>query len=543
MRKVLVLAKTLLKSSSGAAVNQKQGRRWWVPLVLGFAFLSMGFSVGMMALGIYEALVPLGAQGVIMPLAMGGTSAVIFIFGVFYTVSLMYHADDVPLLLALPLKPWQILGAKFLTLVVYEYIFQAFILMPVLVVYGIKSGAGAVYILYSAILFAILPVIALSMAAVLVMVVMRFTSFGKNKQAFRFAGGIIALVLAIGLNIGMQNTMTQLTPEQLAALADGSSLVSVLERMFPGLPFASQALIGSNTLSGLWNLLLFVLCSAAALAVFLGLGQLLYFKGLTGVTEAAGKRRLLSAEELDKRTAGTSATRSYIGKELKMLTRSPIAFMNCVLMNLIWPVLVLVMVFTRGGSFAELSGVVASLNAGDAVAVLTGVAAFMSCANAVTSTAVSREGKQLYFMKYIPMPIRKQLMAKVYTGMLLSAMGTVLLIVLALAMGVGVLTALLALALSLPAVAAGSLVGMLIDASRPKLDWLNEQQAIKQNVNVLLHMLAGVLIGAAVIAPVMLLRMSLAGAAAYIAVLLGLLTLVFLSGMRGATSRIETMDA
>jgi len=542
MRKVFVLAKTLLKSSSGAAANQKQGRRWWVPLVLAIAFMSMGFSVGMMALGIYEALVPMGAQGVIMPLAMGGTSVVTFIFGVFYTVSVMYHADDVPLLLALPLRPWQILGAKFLTLVVYEYIFQAFILLPVLVVYGYKSAAGAAYILYSVILFAILPVIALSMAAVLVMAVMRFTSFGKNKQAFRFAGGIIALALAIGLNIGMQNA-TKFTPEQLAALADGSSLVSVMERMFPGLPFASQALIGSKTLPGLWNLLLFVLCSAAAFAVFLGLGQLLYFKGLAGVTEAAGKRRLLSEEELDKRTAGTSATRSYIAKELKMLTRSPIAFMNCVLMNLIWPVLVLVMVFTQNGSFAELSGFVASLNAGDSVAVLTGVAAFLSCANAVTSTAVSREGKQLYFMKYIPMPVGKQLMAKVYTGMLLSATGIVLLIVLAVAMGVDVLAALPALALSLLAVAAGSLVGMLIDASRPKLDWLNEQQAIKQNVNVLLHMLAGVLIGAAVIVPVMLLRMSLAGATAYIAVLLGLLTLVFLRGMRGAALRIETMDA
>jgi len=542
MRKVFVLAKTLLKSSSGAAANQKQGRRWWVPLVLAIAFMSMGFSVGMMALGIYEALVPMGAQGVIMPLAMGGTSVVTFIFGVFYTVSVMYHADDVPLLLALPLRPWQILGAKFLTLVVYEYIFQAFILLPVLVVYGYKSAAGAAYILYSVILFAILPVIALSMAAVLMMAVMRFTSFGKNKQAFRFAGGIIALALAIGLNIGMQNA-TKFTPEQLAALADGSSLVSVMERMFPGLPFASQALIGSKTLPGLWNLLLFVLCSAAAFAVFLGLGQLLYFKGLAGVTEAAGKRRLLSDEELDKRTAGTSATRSYIAKELKMLTRSPIAFMNCVLMNLIWPVLVLVMVFTQNGSFAELSGFVASLNAGDSVAVLTGVAAFLSCANAVTSTAVSREGKQLYFMKYIPMPVGKQLMAKVYTGMLLSATGIVLLIVLAVAMGVGVLTALPALALSLLAVVAGSLVGMLIDASRPKLDWLNEQQAIKQNVNVLLHMLAGVLIGTAIIVPVMLLRMSLAGATAYIAALLGLLTLVFLRGMRGAALRIEAMDA
>ena len=127
--------------------------------------------------------------------------------------------------------------------------------------------------------------------------------------------------------------------------------------------------------------------------------------------------------------------------------------------------------------------------------------------------------------------------------MLLSAMGIVLLIVLALIMGVGVLAVLPALVLSLLAAAAGSLVGMLIDASRPKLDWINEQQAIKQNVNVLLHMLVGVLIGATVIVPVILLRMSLAGAAAYIAVLLGLLTLVFLRGMRGAASRIEAMDA
>lgn len=543
MRKVFILAKTLLKSSGGLMTNQKKGRRWWVPLVLAFAFLALGLSIGMMALGLYEALAPMGAQGVIMPLAMGATSVVIFIFGIFYTVSVMYHADDVPLLLALPLRPWQILGAKFLNLIVYEYIFEAFIMLPILVVYGIKSGAGVTYILYSAILFAILPVIALSMAAVLVMVVMRFTSFGKNKQAFKFVGGIIALVLALGLNMVLQNAASRFTPEQLAALADGSSLVAVVERMFPGLPFASRALVGSNALPGLWNLLLFALCSAAAIAVFLALGQLLYFKGLAGVTEAGGKRRLLSEEELGKCTAGTSATRSYIGKELKMLTRSPIAFMNCVLMNLIWPVLALIMMFTQNGSFTEVSGAISSLDAGATVAVLTGVAAFVSCANAITSTAISREGKQLYFMKYIPMPIQKQLLAKVYTGMLLSAVGIVLLIVLAVVMGVGVLTALPALALSLLAMASGSLVGILIDASRPKLDWLNEQQAIKQNMNVLLHMLVGMLIAAAVIVPVMLLRMSLAGAAAYIAVLLGLLTWVFLRGMRGAVSRIEIMDA
>jgi ABC-2 type transport system permease protein len=540
MRKVLILAKTLLKSG-GAVRSRKKGRQWWVPLLLGVAFLSFAFSIGMMTLGIYEVLANWGAQGVILPLAMGATSVVIFIFGVFYTVSVMYHADDVQLLLALPLKPWQILGAKFLTLVVYEYIFETFILLPVLVVYGIKSMAGAPYIIYSIILFAILPVIALSMASVLVMIVMRFTSFGKNKQAFKFIGGIIALVLALGLNVGLQSAANSFTQEQLAALTSGS-LVSVVEKIFPGIPFASQALIGSAALTGLWNLLLFILCSAAALGVFLALGQWLYFKGLAGVTEAGGRRKRLSAEELGKSTAGTSATRSYVGKELKMLTRSPIAFLNCVAMNFIWPVLALVMTMSRGGSLAEMSGLVQNIDAGSIIAVLVGIGAFISSANAITSTAISREGRSLYFMKFIPMPMHKQLMAKVYTGMLLSSFGIVLMAVIAVIMGVGVVTVLIALALSLLAMTAGALVGLLIDAARPKLDWINEQQAIKQNLNVILHMLVGMLMAGAVIVPALVMQMTLAVAAIYIIVLFGLLTLLLWRGVRGAARRIEAMD-
>jgi ABC-2 type transport system permease protein len=134
-------------------------------------------------------------------------------------------------------------------------------------------------------------------------------------------------------------------------------------------------------------------------------------------------------------------------------------------------------------------------------------------------------------------------MAKVYTGMLLSSFGIVLLAVLAVIMGIDILTALLALVLSLLAISAGSLVGLLIDASRPKLDWINEQQAIKQNLNVMLHMLVGLLMAAAVIIPVLILKMTLAAASAYIVVLLGLLILIFWRGMRGAAARIEAMDA
>ena len=545
MRKIIVLVKVLLKSGGLISNNKQRKARWWVPLVLLVAFASFALSIGMMATGLYDVLEPAGMAGALLPLAMGATSVMIFLFGVFYVVSVMYHADDVPLLMALPLRPYQMLAAKFITLVLYEYIFEAFLLLPIVIVYGIRSGAGGLYILYSSIVFAVLPVIALSMASVLVMIVMRFTSFGKNKQAFKFVGGIIALLLAIGLNVALQSAVSSFSAEQMAALMTGeASLVSLLERLFPGLVFASQALIRSADMAGLWNLLLFVLSSAAATAIFMVLGQLLYFKGLAGVTEAAAKRRGLTAQELGKSTARTPAVRSYVVKELRLLMRSPVAFLNCVAMNLIWPVLFLIMIFSGGQSISAVSGMVAGMDTGTVLAIIVGASAFAGSANGVTSTAISREGRSVYFMKYIPMPMEKQLYAKLMTGMLLSGISIVLLAVLAVVLGVGVLTALIALALSVLAVTGGSLAGLLIDAGNPKLDWVNEQQAIKQNVNVLLHMLAGLVFAALLVVPVLLLQLSPVLAGVYIAVVLSLACLVmWRSVAKGASARIAAMDA
>ncbi len=545
MRKIWVLLRVLLKSG-GALVSKKKGRQWWLWLLLGFSFLILAFSVGMMALGMYEVTATQGAQGLLVPLALGATSAIIFIFGVFYTISVMYHADDVQQLLALPVRPYQILGAKFLTLVIYEYIFESIILLPILVVYGIKSGAGVPYVIYSVLLFAILPVIALSMASALVMLVMRFTSFGKNKQAFKFVGGLIALVLAIGMNVGIQTSANNITQEQLAALATNmSSLIGVVERIFPGTSFASQALLNSAAMSGLWNMLLFVLCTAAAAGLFLLLGQLLYFKGLAGVSEAAGKRRALSAAELGKSTAGTSAVRSYVAKELRMLMRSPIAFLNCVALTFMWPVLLVVMMVSGGGgSLSMLGGMMSNLGPNVLVAALAAAGAFISCGNGITSTAISREGRSLYFMKYVPMPMEQQLKAKLYSGMLLSGIGVLEIAVLAVVLGADILVVLLAVALSFVALTAGSLAGLLIDAARPKLNWVNEQQAIKQNLNVMLHMLVGLLLAAVIAVPVLVVGMPLVWVCVYILLVLGAASLLMWRGIaRGAARRIDAMDA
>ncbi len=546
MHKILILAKILLKGGAGftGGSDSKKGKsRWWlIPLLL-FAFGSFAFSIVFMTFGLYDFLNPIGAADAIISLAFGATSLVVFLFGVFYVVSVMYHADDVSLLLGLPLRPYQILGAKFVTLVVYEYIFEAFILVPMLVAYGLKSGAGALYVIYSVILFALLPVIALVLAAVIVMLVMRFTRFGKNKQVFNFVGGIIAIAVAVGFNIFIQTSVNNISSEQLLAFATGqSSLSAIMSRIFPGIGFASAALSQSTALAGLWNLLLFVLCAAAATGVFLCIGQLIYFQGLAGVTEAAAKRKRLSNEAFEKSTARTSVTKAYVMKELRLLVRSPIAFLNCVLMNFIWPVLMLVMLM-GSGQLETLKPYITAMDSGLLIAILVGMGAFISNANLITSTAISREGRTFYFSKFIPVSMSKQLDAKAITGILLSGVGLVLLAVLAVIMGAGIITALVALILSLIASVGGSYIGLLIDAGHPKLNWMNEQQAIKQNANGMLQMLVGVIFGAAIIVPVAVSGMPDILAIVFVAVLVLIVTVVSRQRViKGAAAKLEQMD-
>lgn len=540
MRKIFILAKTLLKGGGTFTVSKKSRSKFLLPMILLVALLTFGFSIILITFELYDALGSYGLEDIIITFAFGATSVVVFIFGVFYVISTMYHAKDIEMLRSLPLKPYQVLGAKFLTLVAFEYIMEAYILLPVLVGFGIKSGGGIMYVLYSALLLLITPVIGLCIAAVIVMIVMRFTNFGKNKQAFNFVGSILIVALAIGLNIGMQKLGT-ISQDQIAAISTGqSSFVSVISSVIPGVMFASKALILSKTIYGFLNLLLFVVVCAAAVAIFFGVGQLVYFKGVVGITESAAKRK--GVADVGRKIKSSPGRLAYLKKEIRLLFRSPIGFMNCVLMNLIWPVLIVVMLFSSG-QFQEIKGILPMIDPKVIIAIIVAANMFVSSTNATASTAISREGSSLYVSKYIPIDMKEQLSAKMITAFILSSIGIVIICILVVIMGLSIMNAVIALILSLVAAVVVSAAGLLIDVAHPKLNWMNEQQAIKQNINVVIHMITGIVAGAIVLLPVLLLPMTLIVSVIYItAVLFIALLLLLRTVSTKAVARLENMD-
>ncbi|MHB1314846.1 MAG: putative ABC transporter permease subunit [Christensenellales bacterium] len=543
MRKMFLLARILLKGGGFTSAKKKSASRWVIPLVLVFAFANCAFSVSLLTFSLYDTLSAVGMADLIIPLACGATSAMIFLFGIFYVISVMYHADDIEMLFALPLRPYELIGAKFITLVVYEYIVEAFLMLPMLVSYGIKSGADILYYVYGAVLFLVLPFIALSMAGIIVMIVMRFTSFGKNKQVYKFVGGIIAMVLALGLNVAIQSAVQNVTGQQITAIMSGQdSIVSVMGNIFPGTVYASKALVYSTSMTGLLNLLLYIVCSLGAVLVFIGAGQLLYAAGVAGINESAAKRKEI--KDMERSTESMPVVQAYVKKEIRLLMRSPIAFLNCVIINFLWPVILLMMVFSgSGGSLAALAPFISGMEPGLLFAILVGAGAFVASSNAITSTAISREGRTFYFMKYIPVPMAKQLQAKVMTGLILSGIGMVLFAIGAIIVGAGILTVVSGLIVSILPLAAASYAGLVIDAVHPKLEWMNEQQAIKQNLNVILHMLLGIVFAAIAIVPVLLLHMTVIAAMFYNVVVFALILALSMNlTTKYAAQKIITMD-
>ncbi len=259
----------------------------------------------------------------------------------FYVINVFYFSQDVEHLLPLPLKPAQILTAKFIVTLLYEYLTQLLLLLPVLLTFGIKNGSGIVYYIYSGLIFLALPIIPLVLSSLVAMITMSFSSIARNKDRFRMLAGIVAVILSVGGNILFQRTMNKsMNPEQLQDMLQNghNAFIDLAARAFPSAKLAADALLKETSLAGLANLTLFLSLSCLFFIGFVFLGQRLYFKGVLGISESSARRKRLSASRYDKLTVQQSVLKAYLIKELRILFRTPPYFLNCVLMSFLWPV-------------------------------------------------------------------------------------------------------------------------------------------------------------------------------------------------------------
>ena len=496
MRKYLSLTRVLLKNSMGMMSDGKSKKALNVFIygVLAVCMIPLGFTLYMMFNTAMAQLQPLQQEGAVLVLGFHISSLVTFLFSIFLIPSIFYFSKDSETLLALPLPPQTILSAKFSVCLVYEYAFTLIVCVPLYIAYANNAAIGIPYILLALAIFITLPIYPLVLSSIITMLLMRFVPFFKNRDRFNMIAGILSIILAFGFSFAMNSGTIAEDPNALISMLTqgNNSMISLFSKIFPAIPFAAEALISSDAL----QLVYYILITCAALAVLVILGKWLYFKGAIGFSETKSSRKELSAKDF-ARVSRHSKVRTYLIKELRLLIRTPVYAINCIGMCVLMPIMLLVIFITADADvlLQQLPDITPYLDGMLPYAVLAGMASgfLFSNLNMISSTAISREGTNISFMKYIPMSLKQQLQAKVLSGILMSVISMLLTMVCVyFLLPIFPLTwYFAAAAASLITIVLGNYASLALDILHPKLVWEQEAAAVKQNMSGIVSMLAG----------------------------------------------------
>jgi len=124
--------------------------------------------------------------------------------------------------------------------------------------------------------------------------------------------------------------------------------------------------------------------------------------------------------------------------------------------------------------------------------ILSAFIIFIAANNGIGATTFSREGKQFWISRIVPIKIEHQIMGKILSSVFVQilALGIILggaRIMIPLKLSTILIVTILGILGSIPVTE----LAMLIDITRPLLDWDNPQKAMKQNMNVFFSLLAG----------------------------------------------------
>ncbi|MDP4145655.1 MAG: permease [Bacillota bacterium] len=485
MSKFFMLTKVLLKNGGNPFKSSRNKKSSLNILILIIAFIPIIASSTLGLIQSYGIFEKLHLEGAILAGSLVSASMAMIIFGILYVISIYYFVDDTVHLLTMPLRPYAILGAKFILVTIFQYFVEAITFLPVLIAFGVKIGT-VTYWIYALIVYITLPVIPNVICSLISIVIMAFGKFFRNKDRIKIVSGMLAIAFAIGINLAMKF----LSAGSIESIANSKDLIDKVTMTFPSCRIAASSLLNNTSSEGLIDLIIFILVSAAAVIIFIIIAEGLYLKGVVGLTQSGSSGKQVSSEEIGRHSVKRPQLISFAINEWKALYRTPAYLLNCVFGSVLFPpLMVTIYVISARGHFIAIP----------ANSVILGVATVvcieLSSFNMVSATAVSREGKNFFISRFIPVPFKTQVLGKLIPGLFLSYFSLIVLAVMAIIIfKISPIFVLMVLLTSSLGITASNAFALFVDINFPSLEWDDETKAVKQNLNVGIQMIVTLII-------------------------------------------------
>lgn len=391
--------------------------------------------------------------------------------------NVFFFSKDLEFILPLPIKSKDLLMAKFNVILFLSYMTEIVLGLTPLILYGLLNHVRADYFIWVVLLLVLLPIIFISTIGLFSIILMKIFSFVKNKTVLQ---NIISTILILLLFL-----------IEYLLIGDTSNLGETNYFVKPII----QILTGISVIEKIKYFIFLLILDIIALITFLFIGQKLYLKTLLkNLTINAKKKFNLSKKRqvkiLDRKV---KLGKEYLKKELIMLSKQPIFFMQTVLPVIIVLISIImlanVLIPAIDSTIEEndtIKNSIASLEFNsEMICVILGILQCLFSLSSISVTAISRDGKNAIFMKYIPVSYYRQFLYKNLIQIVLNIVVAivVLSVIYFYIPKIGLINIILMFIISIFINLINSYLMVLVDLRRPYLTWNSEYSVVKKNDN------------------------------------------------------------
>lgn len=415
--------------------------------------------------------------------------------GTVMLLSVLYFNKDAEALAALPVPFRTVFTVKITLTYLSECAVSIPLVWPVFILYGIFEKVGALFYIKAVVVWLCALSLPILLASLITLPLMRWTALWKRRDLVAVVGGLCLLVAYMCGQMWLSTRMADMiTGDVLIRFLLGK--VDLFERIASAIPPLGMSLnaltktggASLGSLAGLAGLSLILTAAALALA-----GRI-YMAGVLAQMETHKSGRAVSWKRVS--FSERSPRTALLIREFSLIARTPIYAINTLAVLVVFPLLLLMPLFGSAAMMSDpdmralMSFFTSFTDTWTVALVCAGACTLMGALNPALSTSVSREGKQFFWSKVMPVPYETQAEAKLIMGVLYAwFVGALLSISLAAGVKLPAAGVALGYALSLPLAFPAAALALCVDIMRPKLSWSNTTEAIKQNMNVLLGML------------------------------------------------------
>lgn len=463
----------------------------------------VAFEVGI-ALSLASSAFKSGLYDEVIYVFLTAAQLIVFFFGILTVTSNLYFSKDNAILAPMPFRKSVVFSAKFTVAYFGELFISALFVVPTTVTVGIVadlSGFAFPWYYYPlcAIAALVAPIVPLAIISLISVPLMRLAAIFKRHKVGQALAMTVLYGVFIALYFAMIIGLNSTEPGEMLGGGAVSALKTIKEVGVMNLPLVALMTGLKLPTEGI-----LIACGVAAgvlalLALTFFVGTFFSLASEEGYARSAGGKRKSRSTFDSARIPGAkrSAYSAFLIKEFKTLFNTPVLLMN-VILTLVLPAVMMVFfrfVYSGGEEFEMFT--VDGVNM-MVVGMITYVC-FLVCSssNPVSSIGFSREGKNLLYLKTLPVSAKVIVYSKLAFATIVSVVSAIFMAV-AFPFCTGIYNP-VAIVLFPLLMLAGSLASncMLLynDLKNPNYTWNNISEISKNNKRLVKPMLLNLAVG------------------------------------------------